>query len=154
MIININFDVESNICSQNYRTKIKKILNKPNKEIINSLYNDISIRRNKTRFIPYKNIIINENENKFVNNKFDIITILLEEFNYKNNNLHVNFKFEIDNINNEIITDDIIKDFIFDAFNETYSNENSIITFEYGNNNNIYYLEIIDIPKNIIYNIL
>jgi hypothetical protein len=152
----IKFQVKSNIYKVNYNNEKETIVKRPNNELLAKLYESI-ISRKKTSFIPYK-YSIEISENLFVNEKFGIIKILLQEFNFSSGILDVKFIFSFDTEQTEFEQEDI-ESIIFDGFNQTYSDENYSIHIEDYiqeiNNSNWYEFEfkIEDTPENIIWNI-
>ena len=154
----IKFQVKSNIYKVNYNNEKETIVKRTNDELLAKLYESI-ISRKKTSFIPYK-YSIEISENLFVNEKFGIIKILLQEFNFSNGFLDVKFIFSFDKEHiehiekTEFVQEDI-ESIIFDGFNETYSNENYLIHIEDYiqeiNNSNWYefIFKIEDTPENI-----
>ncbi len=152
----IKFQVKSNIYKINYNNEKETIVKRPNNELLAKLYESI-ISRKKTSFIPYK-YSIEISKNLFVNEKFGIIKILLQEFNFSNGFLDVKFILSFDTEQIEFVQEDI-ESIIFDGFNETYSNQNYSIHIEDYiqeiNNSNWYEFEfkIEDTPENIIWTV-
>lgn len=151
----IKFRVKSSfykIKHSNYEeSEVKKI----NQELVNALYNSMD-SRDKTSYIPNEYIPLGNNDPRliFMNEKFKLIKIIKEEFEYTNGYLNVKYTLDINTKVNSFSQEDI-ESLIYDSFNETYSTEDATIFIEdyiteIGKSNWYdYVLKIIDTPENI-----
>jgi hypothetical protein len=110
------------------KVKILKLIEQLYKDIIEEEIKHTSqemvdkIKITKTNYLPYQ-LTQHLNKNQFVNEDFGIVTIKTQKMTYNYPYLSVNFEFEFDRTYDNIDLEKI-KGLIYNAFNETYSNEN------------------------------
>ncbi len=151
----IKFRVKSSFYKiNNYNSKESEV-KKINEELVNALYESMD-SRTKTSYIPNEYIPLGNNKVNeiFMNEKYKMIKIIEEEFEYSKGYLNVKYNLEI-NTNEKSFTLEEVEGLIYDSFNETYSTEDATIFIEdyiteIGKSNWYdYVLKIIDTPENI-----
>ncbi len=151
----IKFRVKSSFYKIKHSNDEESEVKKINQELVNALYNSMD-SRDKTSYIPNEYIPLGNNDPRliFMNEKFKLIKIIKEEFEYTNGYLNVKYTLDINTKVNSFSQEDI-ESLIYDSFNETYSTDKDFVDIdEYcqtiGRSNWYdFMLKIIDTPENI-----